>query len=127
MNKIHSLNGKAVLGIENEKRGPSGRIISCDLVYLDSNNQQQSKHLESEYTIRQTLSPSFLFSSAFKMNLKNVQKGIPGSFSFEGKGWGHGAGMCQIGALGMALNGSTAESILNHYFPKAKLTRIYSS
>ena len=127
MNKIHSLNGKAVLGIENEKRGPSGRIISCDLVYLDSNNQQQSKHLESEYTIRQTLSPSFLFSSAFKMNLKNVQKGIPGSFSFEGKGWGHGAGMCQIGALGMALNGSTAESILTHYFPKAKLTRIYSS
>ncbi|HJL79177.1 MAG TPA: SpoIID/LytB domain-containing protein [Candidatus Marinimicrobia bacterium] len=127
MNKIHSLNGKAVLGIENEKRGPSGRIISCDLVYLDSNNQQKSKHLESEYAIRQTLSPSFLFSSAFDMNLQNVQKGIPGSFSFEGKGWGHGAGMCQIGALGMALSGSTAESILTHYFPKAKLTRIYSS
>lgn len=127
MNKIHFLNGEVVIGIENEKRGSSGRILFCDIVYVDSNNQQQTKHLESEYSIRQTLSPSFLFSSAFKMKPQNIQKGVPGSFSFEGKGWGHGAGMCQIGALGMALNGTSTESILTHYFPKAKLTQVYSS
>ena len=126
INKIHSLNGEAVTGIENEKRGSSGRILSCDLVYVDSNNQKHTKYLESEYSIRQTLSPSFLFSSAFKMNPQNIQKGIPESFLFEGKGWGHGAGMCQLGALGMALNGFSVDSILTHYFPKAKLTRIYS-
>ena len=61
------------------------------------------------------------------MKPQNIQKGVPGSFSFEGKGWGHGAGMCQIGALGMALNGTSTGSILTHYFPKAKLAQVYSS
>lgn len=124
INKFHFLEVKAVLGIEKEKRGPSGRILSCELVYVDSTGREQSKHLETEYIIRKTLSPSFLFSSAFALKKQNVQKGTPGSFSLAGKGWGHGAGMCQIGALGMALSGNSSTKILSHYFKSTELRKI---
>ena len=124
VNAVHSIDIAAVIGLENERRGPSGRILSCDLVCVDSENRQQTHFLDTEYTIRQTLSPSFLFSSAFTINPEGENLNKPDSFIFSGKGWGHGAGMCQIGALGMALSGKSSDDILKHYFPAATL---YSS
>ena len=121
VNELYRLNISAVIGLEKERRGPSGRILSCSLVCLDSNNKQQHHILETEYEIRQTLSPTFLYSSAFKMKPNRISNGVPGSFSLKGKGWGHGAGMCQIGALGMTLSGKSSDEILKHYFPRAKL------
>ena len=51
--------------------------------------------------------------------------GIPEYFIFAGAGWGHGVGMCQTGAAGMAHNGFTYTEILNHYYPLAELVSDY--
>ena len=66
------------------------------------------------------MSPSFLYSSAF-----TVQKNEDGSFLLHGKGWGHGVGLCQIGALGMAMKGYSSKEILNHYFQKTEPVGLY--
>jgi SpoIID/LytB domain protein len=50
---------------------------------------------------------------------------IPSKFIIYGRGWGHGVGMCQIGAAVMAANGADYTTILNHYFKDAELTRLY--
>ena len=76
--------------------------------------------MSSEYEIRNILSQSFLFSSAFKILKQNE------NFLLEGKGWGHGVGLCQIGALGMALSNHKTDHIsLDHYYPKSTLKSIY--
>lgn len=124
INTLYSLNARAVTGIENEKRGLSDRILSCDLMFVDSAGETNSKQLITEYEIRNALSPTFLFSSAFTMKPTGKNLTVPEKFLYTGKGWGHGAGMCQIGALGKALNGHTTDSILNHYYPRAKLGTI---
>ena len=53
------------------------------------------------------------------------KKGMPEYFIFAGAGWGHGVGMCQTGAAGMAHEGYSYSEILNHYYPQAELTSIY--
>lgn len=121
VNALHHLEADCILGLENEKSGPSGRLLSCNLVFVDSAGAQRTHLLETEYTIRQTLDPSFLFSSAFTMTPSGENQTIPEKFNITGKGWGHGAGMCQIGALGMALSGKTSDEILKHYFPDTDL------
>ena len=50
---------------------------------------------------------------------------VPAGFTLYGAGWGHGVGLCQIGAAGMAEQGKTCEEILSHYFKGAKLTTLY--
>ncbi len=120
-NTIHNMKAEYILGMENESVGPSGRILSCDLAFVDSEGTRRTQFLETEYTIRQTLDPSFLFSSAITMMPSGKNTAVPEKFVFTGKGWGHGAGMCQIGALGMALTGKSSNDILKHYFPAAVL------
>ena len=105
-----------------EKIGYSGRIIVLRIEYKDFQNNLQSIEIHSEYEIRNIMSPSFLYSSAF-----SVEKNENGNFNLIGKGWGHGVGLCQIGALGRALNGQSTDNILNHYYSVSKLKRIYSS
>ncbi|MEA1882669.1 MAG: SpoIID/LytB domain-containing protein, partial [Candidatus Marinimicrobia bacterium] len=105
-----------------EKIGYSGRIIDLKIEYKDSQNNLQSIEIHSEYEIRNIMSPSFLYSSAF-----SVEKNEYDNFNLIGKGWGHGVGLCQIGALGRALNGQSAEDILNHYYSNTHLKTIYSS
>ena len=61
----------------------------------------------------------FSLSSAF-----SIQRNDTG-FSLKGKGWGHGVGLCQIGALGMALKGKSYNDILNHYYPGTKIMDMY--
>lgn len=97
------------------ERGESGRITRL-LVRGTRRSVIAGKELE----IRRWLSPSHLRSSAF-----DVERTSSGGFRLCGRGWGHGVGMCQIGAAVMGSEGYRWEEILNHYFPKAILTKIY--
>ena len=110
-----------ILKLNPLHRGNSGRIIKLGIDYYDTKNQLQTLVIDSEYNIRNILSESFLFSSAFTVNEQN------GDFILTGKGWGHGVGLCQIGALSMALSDKKAKEILNHYYPKTHLKTIYKS
>ena len=110
-----------ILNLYPVKSGESGRIIDLTFDYEDENGQSQSIQIQSEYEIRNIMSPSFLFSSAF-----TIQKNDKRNFILHGKGWGHGVGLCQIGALGMAISGKSSEEILDHYYPDTELKKIYS-
>ncbi len=101
------------------KRGDSGRLIKLEIKYKDKLGKLQKIKLKSEYEIRRVLHSSFLYSSAFAViNSKN-------RIILRGAGWGHGAGLCQIGALGMALKKYGTGEILKHYFPGTELKKIY--
>ena len=95
------------------KRGPSGRIILLQI--------QGSKHtmvVGKELEIRKWLSPSHLYSSAF-----DVVK-LSDGFRLEGRGWGHGVGLCQIGAAVMGTLGYDYREILSHYYPEAQINKL---
>ena len=87
-------------------RGPSGRI---DLIKIKG--EKGELEFGKELWIRRLLSPSHLYSSAFRIFDRGSK------LHFEGRGWGHGVGLCQIGAANWALNGGTCEEILNFYYP----------
>jgi SpoIID/LytB domain protein len=79
-----------------------------------------------ELEIRRTLSPSHLYSSAFVVDKENVStEGIPGKFVLTGAGWGHGVGLCQIGAAVMGEQGFAYDAILQHYFIDATIEKLY--
>ena len=96
------------------KRGPSGRIYE-----LEIEGTKNTVTIGKELEIRRTLSESHLFSSAF------VAKKTPEGFIIKGAGWGHGVGLCQIGAAVMAAKGYTYREILQHYYPHTTLGRFY--
>lgn len=96
------------------KRGPSGRIYE-----LEIEGTKSSVTIGKELEIRRTLSESHLFSSAFV--IEKTQDG----FILKGAGWGHGVGLCQIGAAVMAAKGYTYREILQHYYPHTTLGRFY--
>ncbi len=78
-----------------------------------------------ELEIRRWLSRSHLYSSAFVVEKNSPPSGLPERFVLRGAGWGHGVGLCQIGAAALACRGFTAEEILARYFPGTSLTRLY--
>jgi len=79
-----------------------------------------------ELEIRRTLSPSHLYSSAFVVDAEEEDsEGIPQRFTLTGAGWGHGVGLCQIGAAIMAAEGQNHEAILLHYFPHTTIEKRY--
>ena len=78
-----------------------------------------------ELEIRRWLSPSHLLSSAFVISAEKNKDGDISRFILSGGGWGHGVGLCQIGAAVMADHGFKAEEILAHYFIGAKLKKLY--
>ena len=96
-------------------RGQSGRIVRL-LVRGSRRTMVVGKELE----IRRWLSESHLRSSNFE-----VTRDADGRFILRGRGWGHGVGLCQIGAAVMGAKGYSAHTILQHYFPKSILTKIY--
>ncbi len=102
------------------ERGPSGRIYK-----LKIEGSRKSMIVGKELEIRRWLSPSHLLSSAFVVSKTKAADGSVDSFILDGGGWGHGVGMCQIGAAVMASGGFKAEEILAHYFTGAKLKKIY--
>ena len=119
------LNVKRVCDLIPLVRGKSGRILKLEIKYIDNRNKECSTILKSEYEIRNALHDKFLYSSAFLMDIdKDKEKNIK-TLKLSGAGWGHGVGLCQMGALGMALNGSSADEILSHYFKDTVLTKLY--
>ena len=82
--------------------------------------------VDSEYDIRNTLHPEFLYSSAFVINANSDSQSCAEKITLSGAGWGHGAGLCQIGALGMAIIGKSSEEILKHYFTSTEIKKIYA-
>jgi stage II sporulation protein D len=101
-------------------RGPSGRI--CRLGVTGSKG---SVIVGKELEIRRWLSPTHLLSSAFVVDAKRDRRGRVETFTLHGAGWGHGVGLCQIGASVMAFRGFAAAEILTHYFTGARIRRIY--
>jgi stage II sporulation protein D len=97
------------------RRGPSGRLMEVTVV-----GENRSITLSPELRIRYILSESHLPSSAFW--IETVSGGM---FIFRGLGWGHGVGLCQIGAAALAVRGWDYPSILEHYFPGTSLQKIY--
>ena len=106
------------------KRGLSGRIIQLE-IKGQLKGIESIIILDSEYEIRRVLHPNFMFSSAFFMKISLDSHSYIDKITFHGAGWGHGAGLCQIGALGMALNQYSTKEILNHYFKSTELEKIY--
>ena len=102
------------------ERGPSGRMVRLKIVG-SSRTIVVGKDLE----IRRWLSPSHLYSSAFVVQAERGSDGVPTSFLLRGAGWGHGVGLCQIGAAVMAVRGFSADSILKHYFRGAEIQKLY--
>ena len=100
-------------------RGTSGRISRLRIV-----GSQQTKVIGKELEIRRTLSRSHLFSSAFVVE-KTGQGYVPEQFVLHGAGWGHGVGLCQIGAAMMGEQGYNYKEILLHYYKGAKVERMY--
>ena len=96
------------------ERGTSGRILRLKVV-----GKLKTLILGKELLIRKAFSESHLYSSAFV-----VDKTSSG-FVLTGAGWGHGVGLCQIGAAVMAHKGYSYNEILNHYFPNALVQKIY--
>jgi stage II sporulation protein D len=86
---------------------------------------RQEKIIGKELEIRRILSPTHLLSSAFIVEPHGNAGDVPAGFTLHGAGWGHGVGLCQIGAAGMAEQGKTCEEILFHYFKGTQLTTCY--
>jgi peptidoglycan hydrolase-like amidase len=102
------------------RRGPSGRVRRLKIV-----GSKKSLAVGKELEIRRWLSRSHLYSSAFLVKVKRDPRGKAERFIFHGAGWGHGVGLCQIGAAVMATRGFSAEEILKHYFRGAEMRKIY--
>ena len=102
------------------ERGYSGRINKLKIM-----GDKKVLTIGKELEIRKTLSKSHLYSSAF-IAIKEMKPGeIPVKFVLKGAGWGHGVGLCQIGAAVMGARGYDFDAILLHYFKAAKIQKIY--
>jgi len=86
---------------------------------------KQTVIVGKELEIRSWLSPTHLLSSAFVVSAERSEDGAVQRFILEGGGWGHGVGLCQIGAAVMAAKGFGAEAVLAHYFTGAELQKLY--
>ena len=102
------------------ERGPGGHLSKLKIV-----GSLKTITIGKELEIRRTLSETHLFSSAFVVDKKDVQDGIPGRFVLTGAGWGHGVGMCQIGAAVMGAKGYKYNEILHHYYRQTEITKAY--
>jgi len=114
----HGSRAGRIVRIDSVRRGGSGRILSAVFV-----GERGSFRVSSELEFRQVWSPP-LRSSCVVVDREGPAE-RPDRFLLTGAGWGHGVGMCQSGAAGMALAGRTAEQILNHYYPTAEVAPAY--
>ena len=105
------------------ERGTSGRLVRLKIV-----GTKTTKIIGKELEIRKALSNSHLYSSAFTIERHDIDEstGLPASFTLKGAGWGHGVGLCQIGAAVMGAKGYTYDKILAHYFVDANLDTLYN-
>ena len=96
------------------ERGVSGRLIRIKIC-----GTLKTLTIGKELLIRKAFSPSHLYSSAFIVEKKEDK------FIFYGAGWGHGVGLCQIGAAVMGTQGYSYRQILQHYFPDTEILKLY--
>jgi len=109
-----------ILDLIPVERGTSGRLVKLKIV-----GSKRTRTIGKELEIRRTLSESHLYSSAFMIGKLDINKGIPGRFVLKGAGWGHGVGLCQIGAAVMGEKGYKYDEILLHYFIGATIEKMY--
>ena len=109
-----------ILRLEPLEAGPAGHISRLRIV-----GSERTYIIGKELMIRKTLSTSHLLSSAFSVSLEDLQDGVPQTIVLNGKGWGHGVGMCQIGAAVMGHKGYSYQDILTHYYPGATIHQLY--
>ncbi len=109
-----------ILDLIPVERGESGRLVKLKIV-----GSKKTLIVGKELEIRRWLSTSHLYSSAFVATRLEVKNGIPGAFLLRGAGWGHGVGLCQIGAAVMAHRGYTHQEILKHYYMDAVIEKRY--
>ena len=125
LNRKCALAARAIKSIEPVRRGDSGRLIEVGIRYLNQSGDEQFHVIKDQHVIRHSFHETFLYSSAFVVDIETGESDIPLAFLLKGGGWGHGVGYCQIGALGMALSGYSAEEIVLHYLPGSRLVKIY--
>lgn len=100
-----------ILDLVPVERGTSGRLVKLKII-----GSKRTLTIGKELEIRRTLSPSHLYSSAFVVDKADIKQGVPGRFLLTGAGWGHGVGLCQIGAAVMGEQGYLYDAILLHYY-----------
>ena len=108
-----------IIDLEPLSHGTSGRIFRLKIV-----GSQRTLIIGKELEIRKTLSKTHLFSSAFTVE-KEGEDALPSAFVLHGAGWGHGVGLCQIGAAVMGEKGFKYKDILLHYYKGAKVEKMY--
>ena len=110
-----------IIDLVPEARGTSGRIYRLTII-----GTKRSMTIGKELAIRRALSTSHLYSSAFVVERHGTDNtGLPLRFALHGAGWGHGGGLCQIGAAMMGEQGYNYHDILLHYYRGASIQRIY--
>lgn len=106
-------------------RSKFGRLLSIQIYYLNSKGIENSLCLTDQYDLRNALHPQFLFSSKIDIETIQAPDSTISELNIRGKGWGHGVGLCQIGAVGMALTHHAYDKILNHYYPACHIVKGY--
>ena len=110
-----------ILDLQAEERGKSGRISKLRIV-----GTEKTFVIGKELEIRRALSDTHLYSSAFMVDRCDIdEKGVPQRFDIIGAGWGHGVGLCQIGAAVMGEEGFDYDAILLHYYQGAEIKKVY--
>ena len=110
-----------ILDLQAEERGKSGRISKLRIV-----GTEKTFVIGKELEIRRALSDTHLYSSAFVVDRCDIdEKGVPQRFDIIGAGWGHGVGLCQIGAAVMGEEGFDYDAILLHYYQGAEIKKVY--
>jgi SpoIID/LytB domain protein len=109
-----------IIKLEAIQRGHSSRIIKLKIT-----GTKKTLTVGKELEIRKWLSKSHLYSSAFVVDHLEIVNDIPQKFLLIGAGWGHGVGLCQIGAAVMGEKGYSNKAILNHYFRGSELKKLY--
>ena len=118
--KLHEDVG-GIVDLVPVERGKSGRIVRLKIV-----GTRRTLTIGKELEIRRVLSTSHLYSSAFVVDRCDIgADGLPARFVLSGAGWGHGVGLCQIGAAVMGEQGYRYDEILTHYYPGADITALY--
>ena len=111
----------SVLDMKSVERGTSGRISKLQII-----GTKKTFTIGKELEIRRTLSDSHLLSSAFIVDKYDIdEQGVPQRFELIGAGWGHGVGLCQIGAAMMGEEGYLYDAILLHYYQGAEIKKLY--
>ena len=111
----------SILDMKSVERGTSGRISKLQII-----GSEKTFTIGKELEIRRTLSGSHLLSSAFIVDKYDIdEQGVPQRFELVGAGWGHGVGLCQIGAAVMGEEGYLYDAILPHYYQGAEIKKLY--